>query len=262
MKLGCHAVLFKDRIASQTEQVLAQIKETGFSGTEIGSRFFGTDRIEELNALMDRYQLNMSGMHTVVMLKEVVDNWDVVISGFLKVVDFVGQMPCKNIIMTGLHKMPEEEQMDIRLHDADFVEKVAIGLNELAVMAELKGVRVHYHNHSWEFDDNALIFHSIGRYAPRLYIGLDTGWAFYSGYDPVTLINQYPGRYHYVHLRDYDTQKHEFVPIGSGHMNFARLMERLDAELEEEDWAIVEYETGEEDYKRYTQAYGYIAQFI
>ncbi|AEE97429.1 hypothetical protein [Mahella australiensis] len=55
MHLGCHAVLFRDRIKSETENITKGLSETGFEGSEIGSRFFGTDEKQKLLMLLDKY---------------------------------------------------------------------------------------------------------------------------------------------------------------------------------------------------------------
>lgn len=263
MKLGCHAVLFKNKISTETKELLAAIRSTGFSGTEIGARFFGIDKKEYLSETLNETEMQMSGMHSLIVLTDLLDKKQEAVEGFTKVVDFVKDMKNRNIILTGLNKWPmDNPQVDSRLADAHSMKLIARGLNELALLAKEKGVSVHYHNHSWEFENDALIFKSIGEYASDLYFGLDTGWAFSSGYDPVDLMDQYPGRFHYVHLRDYDQATKQYVDLGSGDMNYNRLMTKLNEILSPEDWAIVEYETGDEDINRYKSAYEYISKFI
>lgn len=262
MKLGCHAVLFKEKILTQTETCFSQIQQTGFAGAEIGSRFFGTEKKEYLQAMLHEYGLNMSGMHSSILLSEAADHGEEAFAGVLKVIDFVKNMPYKNVIMTGMHKLPEDEKADVRLTDETFVRKAAEELNKLALIAKRQGVKLHYHNHSWEFDNDALIFHSLGKYAPDLYFALDTGWAYSSGYDPVELMNQYPDRIHYVHLRDYSLEKGEYVDLGKGDMDYIKLMNKLKEIMLPEDWAVVEYETGEEDYTRYVRAFEYLSEFF
>lgn len=263
MKLGCHAVLFKDRILTDTKGLLTEIRNTGFTGTEIGSRFFGIDKKDFLVEALKESDMSMSGMHTLVVLTDLIDKKQEALDGFLKVVNFMKDMKNRNVILTGLHKWPmDNPEMDSRLTDPNSVELIARGLNELALLAKEQGVMVHYHNHSWEFDHDALIFKSIGRYAPDLNFGLDTGWVFSSGYDPVELMDEYPGRFHYVHLRDYDKTMKQYVPLGTGDMDYTRLMNKLKEVLGSEDWAIVEYETGDEDINRYKLAFEYITKFI
>lgn len=262
MKFGCHAVLFKEQIALNTEEVFKKIQETGFAGAEIGSRFFGTEKKEYLKEMLEKYQIHMSGMHSVIQLRDLLDCKDEAFATVRNVIELVKKMPYKNVILTGMHKLPEEENTDPRLRDPEMVKEIAIRLNELAQLAREEGVQIHYHNHSWEFEDDALIFHSIGKYAKEMYFALDTGWAFSMGYDPVQLLEQYEDRIHYVHLRDYNQDKKEFGNIGEGSQDYLKLIDRITSTFGENDWAIVEYETGEEDHTRYTRAFEYLQRLI
>lgn len=262
MKLGCHAVLFKEKIVSETELILSRIQQTGFSGAEIGSRFFGTDKKENLLNMLEKYGLRMSGMHSSILLTDVLDRREEAFAGVIKVIDFVKDMPDKNVIMTGSNKAQTAGTADSRLASPEKVIEIAKGMNELAQIAREKGVRLHYHNHSWEFENDALIFHSIGKYAGDMDFALDTGWAYSMGYEPVALMEQYPARFHYVHLRDFDKGTKDFVDLGKGSMNYRALMDKLKEIMGKEDWAVVEYETGEEDFNRYVQAYQFLKQFI
>lgn len=262
MKLGCHAVLFKEKIGIDTEKVLSNINRTGFQGTEIGARFFGTEKKDYLLSQLEKQQVEMSGMHAVVILTDMADNKEKGFNNVMKVVDFVKDMPNKNVVLTGMHKHNEEAEIDVRLQDKNFVIKVAKGLNELALKSKEVGVRINYHNHGWEFENDALIFKTLGEYAPDLDFALDTGWAFSMGYDPLELMEQYPNRFHYVHLRDYNRETKEFGELGEGSQDYAKMMAKLEQVLGPDDWAVVEYETGEEDYTRYSRAYEFIKKFL
>ena len=92
-------------------------------------------------------------------------------------------------------------------------------------------MQVHYHNHSWEFCDNGLLWFALADQAPDVQFALDTGWALASGYDPVMLIERYPGRFGYVHLRDckkaadpgaqtFSDVHKGFVDLGTGDMGY------------------------------------------
>ena len=73
MRLGCHAVLFREKIKSDTEGIIKGLSETGFQGSEVGSRFFGTEEKEMLLEILDKYNYQLSGMHVGVPLKDWAD---------------------------------------------------------------------------------------------------------------------------------------------------------------------------------------------
>ena len=101
MKIGCHAVLFTDRIAKETEEVLKEFEKTGCQGVEIGARFFGVEKSSYLKELLDQYHLQLSGLHVSALWTDLLDDPQKVEDAVGKAVEFLQIMPNKNIIFTG-----------------------------------------------------------------------------------------------------------------------------------------------------------------
>jgi len=278
MKIGGHCVLYGPEIASNTEAVLNRLKTAGAEGCEIGQRFFGVEKRDELCAALAAQNIELAGMHcNGLKLADLVNAPEKAEEALESVAKLLATMPNKNIIATG---GVEFEGMQTRtlaqgaaepeLHDP---EKVLLAAKRLDAMAkrikEEYGVQVHYHNHSWEFADDGLIWFALADHAPNVKFAMDTGWVSVSGYDPVQLLEQYPDRFSYVHLRDYNkkadvgaqkfTDVHTgYVDLGTGDMNYPRLMKALHKVLGPDDWAIVEYELGNFDQQSYTKAISYL----
>ncbi len=243
MKLGCHAVLFRDRVKTETEEVLRNLASTGFKGVEIGSRFFGTEDKQRLVSILNHYGLELSGMHVGCPLKDWMENEAESITKVLSVAAFVKNLPNKNVIMSGGG-----------LNGYD-VKAVASGIEKAAQQCLTMGVRLNYHNHALEFENNAEIFNALVEHAPSLYFALDLGWVYKGGFDPVEIINKIAGRTFYVHLRDAQTAEGKvFNELGDGNFDYPRLMETLGKALGDDGWAVVEYEEGEQNAARYTAA--------
>lgn len=282
MKLGAHCVLFGPEIATDTDAVIGRLAEVGAEGCELGERFFGVDDREKLTTVLDKYHVDLAGMHcNNLNLLDLLYDPEKSRAALEKVARFVAPLPNKNIIATGACGYGEmvkelnprtlkEGAVAEELHDPEKVAIIAKNLNDIARdIREQYGVQVNYHNHSWEFCDNGLIWFALADQAPDVMFALDTGWAASSGYDPVELMDKYPGRFHYVHLRDYrkaedpSAQKFEqvhtgFVDLGTGDMNYPRLMRKLNETLGKDDWAIVEYEIGNFDKNSYLCALSYL----
>lgn len=252
MRLGCHAVLFREKIKSDTEGIIKGLSETGFQGSEVGSRFFGTEEKEMLLGILDKYNYQLSGMHVGVPLKDWADieKREEQKENVLKVAKFVKDMPNKNVIMSGSDL---EEGYDLKTI-VEAIEEVAKACLEL-------GVRLHYHNHAWEFKNDAKIFKALVEYAPSLYFALDLGWVHVGGFDPIQIIEKHKDRISYVHLRDAD-ENGEFVDLGEGAFHYSKLMSLLKEVLGEEGWAIVEYEEGEQNFERYNKAKRFLDSVI
>ena len=244
MRLGCHAVLFREKIKNDTENIIKGLSKTGFQGSEIGSRFFGTEDKEMLLGILDKYNYQLSGMHVGVPLKDWinVEKREEQKGNVLKVAKFVQDMPNKNVIMSGSDL---EEGYDLKA--------IAEAIEEVAQACLKMGVKLHYHNHAWEFKDDAKIFKALVEYAPSLYFALDLGWVHVGGFDPIKIIEENRDRISYVHLRDVD-ENNKFVDLGAGVFYYPKLMSLLKEVLEEEGWAIVEYEEGEQNFERYNKA--------
>lgn len=279
MKLGAHCVLYGPEIASNTGAVIGRLAAAGAEGCELGERFFGIEDRDKLTAVLEKHQVVLAGMHANGLnLLDLLYAPEKSRDALEKVARFVAPLPNKNVIATGnpgdstsIHgRTLAEGAAPVELHDPAQVRKIAENLNEIVrSIKEQYGVQVHYHNHSWEFCDDGLIWYTLADHAPDLQFALDTGWAAASGFDPIKLLDYAPGRFHYVHLRDYkksddpgqftfDQVHSGFVALGTGDMNYPRLMRRLHSELGPQDWAIVEYELGNFDQISYLQALSYL----
>jgi sugar phosphate isomerase/epimerase len=80
-------------------------------------------------------------------------------------------------------------------------------LNETGEKAKKAGLRVGYHNHTFEFkklDDGTLPYDALLKLTdPELVdFQLDCGWMVYSGYDPIAYLAKYPKRYCSLHIKD------------------------------------------------------------
>ena len=280
MKLGGHCVLFGPAVASDTEGVIGKLAFAGAEGCELGERFFPLEARKQLTDVLDRHHVALAGLHcNNLLLPDLIHDPDKARNALRKTATFVAELPEKNVIATG-GTGEDREVMAQRtlkqgssleeLHDPEQVRVLARNLNE--IVREIRkdlGVQVHYHNHSWEFTDNGLIWMTLAEEAPDLCFALDTGWAAVSGFDPVELMDRYPGRFHYVHLRDYAPceealdktfpEVHSgFIALGTGAMNYPWLMRKLHQELGSNDWAIVEYEIGTFDENSYLRAISYL----
>lgn len=279
MKLGAHCVLYGPEIASNTEGVIGRLAGAGAEGCELGERFFGVDERGKLTAILEKYNMRLAGMHcNHLNLMELLNEPEKAQAALEKVARFVAPLKDKNVIATGMTGGSDHMQqrtlamgaVEPELHDPAHARRIAENLNGIAKeIREKYNVQIHYHNHSWEFADGGLLWFALAEYAPEVMFALDTGWASVSGYDPVALMDRYPGRFHYVHLRDYIKaldpgvrvfkDVHEgYVQLGTGDMDYPRLMRKLGQELGPEDWAIVEYEIGNFDANSYLQALSYL----
>lgn len=279
MRFGAHCVLYGPETGTDPRAVISRLAKTGAQGCELGERFFGVDRREELSAILVENHMELAGMHcNGLNLMDILTQPDTAMAALEKVAGFMAPLKNKNVIATGGVPVDEIRGCPISggapspdLHDPDKVKELAIALNGMVrEIREKYGVQVHYHNHSWEFADKGLIWFALAEYAPDLKFALDTGWAAASGFGPLELIKQYPGRFDYIHLRDcgplkgnpqentFDQTHKGFKELGTGGMGYPGLIRGLKDVLREDAWAIVEYEIGNFDQNSYLGAIHYL----
>lgn len=250
MRLGCHAVLFGDQVSTHTQDVLSRLASTGFEGVEMGSRFFGMERQAELAGALKTAGIALSALHmnipTTMWVEEPARARDIVrqVAGFAK------GIPCTDLLMSG--------------SPCSGLTAAARNMDIAARECRELGVALNYHNHREEFDNDGEMYHALREHAPNLYFGFDLGWICKSGYDIQRILAENSGRVRYVHLRDCgdDLAGREFPDLGQGKEDLQALVVSLAHNLPEDGWAVVEYETGDQDYGRYEKAHRLLEEIL
>lgn len=126
-------------------------------------------------------------------------------------------------------------------------------LDALGAKLRQVGIRLSYHNHSWEFEK----FPNDPRYKldilleatkpENLNTELDIAWALNGGVDPAAYIRKWKGRCPVVHAKDCvpakDGKKAKLTPLGQGEVNWKEVFAAgREAGIE---WYIYEQDAGE-----------------
>jgi len=262
MNLGCHACLFQDKILTQTDEIIKGLSSTGFKGLEIGLRFFDIEKKEYFFDKLKQYNMELSGIHVAPLLTDFVERLDEVRNTLKIAAHFVKETKNKNIIMTGINKKQGIMKMDKRLKDKRFLDKMAFNMQVMAREMGEMGVTINYHNHNWEFENEAAIYYAILENATNVKFALDIGWVEVGGYNALEIIKESPSRFNYIHLRDRDLERKKFVNLGQGDFDYKEIMETLKDVVNEDGWLIVEYETGDQDFNRYKEAKVFLENFL
>ncbi len=126
-------------------------------------------------------------------------------------------------------------------------------LDELGARLRSAGLRLSYHNHSFEFEkfpDNErrkidILMESTK--PENLDAELDLAWAYIGGVDPAAYIRKYKGRCPLVHAKDIvkakNRKKQQFKPLGQGELNWQDIFAAGDQSGIE--WYIYEQDSGE-----------------
>ena len=111
----------------------------------------------------------------------------------------------------------------------DEVSASAATLQKTAELAKKAGLTFCYHNHDAEFKvvdgQKAFDVFTSQISADLLKFELDLGWASKAGVDVVELFKQHPGRFPLCHIKDFDSEFKNILPVGEGVVNYKRIFD-------------------------------------
>ena len=112
-----------------------------------------------------------------------------------EIIEKMAALHAKAVICAGTPFATEEE-----------AKETAAEFEEFARIAEPYGIKIGYHNHSWEFymdNGKCLLEHFLDN-APHVYSQLDCGWAMNAGMYPPYFIRKYKDRIVAIHVKEND----------------------------------------------------------
>jgi len=116
---------------------------------------------------------------------------------------------------------------NIPIETKDEVSQAVVTLTKVGELAKKAGLNFCYHNHDAEFKvvDGQKAFDVFSSQIPSdlLKFELDLGWAAKAGVDPVELFKQHPGRFPLCHIKDFDSEFKNILPVGEGVVNYKRI---------------------------------------
>jgi len=108
------------------------------------------------------------------------------------------------------------------------VENIATILTTLGKQARALDLKLLYHNHDFEFIEDArglvVIDYLLENCDPK-YVNfqMDLHWVTKAKADPLAYFEKYPGRFKLWHVKDMDSQG-RFAPVGNGIIDFGRIL--------------------------------------
>lgn len=273
MNIGNHCVLFGPKIVTDTEEITAALHDGGADGVEIGKRFLGEFKSDELKAVLSSNGMKLCAYHIVEMLPSLLDDPSLLHSDIEKAAEFLKDYPVKNILMsamvmpmTTINSIYDKECWDQRFFDGKSLGKICETLEKEAFYLKKKGICLHLHNHDWEFLFDGMLMNAYLEFVPDMNIALDIGWAYAQGADPVALFKKYPERFSYIHARDLHIsdiptcrswkERHEklFCNLGEGEIPLKKVFSTLEKITNGNGWITIEYENGDQSFQRYQKA--------
>ncbi len=212
----------------QLNEVLVDIATAGYDGFEIGAQHLDIAQPQILQELAANPDLQVVGIHgggeiyDPQSVKEALGNLE-------RIVAYARQVGAGFIPFSGKLK---EEKTETELNNQ------AENLNRIGELCQQQGLRLCYHNHFWEIEDDwAELRHLCEHTDPtRVSLWLDVGWVERAGSSPVAVVETFFDRIGYFHIKD--TTPEEWMEIGYGTVDFAGLFKLIRERYD--GWLVVE----------------------
>lgn len=104
--------------------------------------------------------------------------------------------------------------------------RAADDLNKVGEKTKQAGIQLGYHNHDMEFKElnGVLVYDELMKQLDAKLIKMQFQCAVVSiGYDPVTYLSKYPGRFCSLHVADWSSSEKKMVPVGKGVIDWKKL---------------------------------------
>ncbi|KAA2234665.1 myo-inosose-2 dehydratase [Salinarimonas soli] len=189
--------------ATPLETCLAEAREAGFEGMELGHKF--PRGAGALRAVLDRFGLGLvSGWYSMALLERSARDELVAMRPHL---DLLKEMGCAVMIVAetsnAIHGDRSVPLANRPVLPSDAWGRFGERLTELAEATLREGVRLVYHHHMGTIvESEADIDAMMAASGEAAHLLLDTGHATFAGADPVALARRYRARISHFHAKD------------------------------------------------------------
>ena len=186
------------------EEVLSQMSELGFKGTEF-CRKFPRD-VEKLKQLLDSKGMVLTSQWKSVHFSDPSRHSEEM-RAFREHADFLKAMGCKYVVTCETGNAFEDTSkntVEVRQLTDDQWKYMIEGLNEAGRYCKENGMYLVYHYHGETVVERPEEIQRLVEMSDPDLVHLlyDSGHAYYGGSDPLELLKKYYDRIKYVHLKD------------------------------------------------------------
>lgn len=228
--VGVQLYSIRDEMSKDPLGSLSMVAKMGYKYVEhanyVEGKFYGKSPAE-FKKILDDLGLNMISGHTVMRK----DHWDETANDFSdswkKTVGDAAVLQQKYVVSPSMDESMRQTYDDFR-HYMDI-------FNKCGELCKANGMKFGYHNHDFEFSEklnNEKLFDIIMKSIdPELVvIQLDIGNLYNGGAVALEVVNQYPGRFENIHVKDEiaateGNEKYESTIIGSGIVNAKQVVD-------------------------------------
>lgn len=212
----------KYKFDTDADLILDRLKALRYEGIEAG-----TNAPPDLKKKLDDRGLKYAAAHVAISGKPDV----------AKLIEFLHAMDGRDVCNSGILEW-KEPGLD------HFCEGIK-ALNDLGGQLKREGIRLHYHNHAFEFNPidgskTGMDFLLEGLDPDAVDLCVDVAWVWRAKVDPADFLRRHKDRVGYLHFKDTDeTDWHE---LGKGKLDWHAIMQVL-PELKNVTWNAIEQDS-------------------
>ena len=217
-RVGCQTITWGEGQKAFLDDVFAQVAEAGYEGVEIGFRHIRETPPEVLARQLEKHGLVLAASHIGGNLEDAAQA-SRERSVLDEILDYLNAVGCHRLMYSGL-----------RYEDAEQFQRDKERLLRAAMACSLCGVHLLYHNHDWEFADNARVMDALlAEAGDTLGLCPDVGWVVKGGADVIAFLDAVRSRIGAVHFKDFatDADGGDTVMLGEGVVPFPQVAEWL-----------------------------------
>ncbi len=247
-------------------QVLDEMQETGYAGTELGDWGFLPIEPEPLKAELEKRALSLVGAFVPVALSNV-QNHQKGVESALKIAKLMADAGFNNafiVLADDNGKVPQRTRNAGRIQPTDGLsesqwQSFAQGANRIAREVKSRyNMRTVFHHHCGGYVETAAEVDTLMALTDPALLGLclDTGHFRFGGGDPVSALKTYQNRIWHVHFKDCDPKVADqsrqnkwdyfesvghgvFCELGKGEVDFPAIVAEL-RNQQYDGWVVVE----------------------
>ncbi len=215
MKPGIQVYSVRNQLKEDFAGTMKKLAEIGYKiieGYSLGldGKFIGKISPEEYKKTVDDLGMNMVATHCSYFTSEEAP----------KMIELAKTAGVKYLVIPYLSGEIRET--------IDGYKAIAEDFNKIGEQCKAAGIKFGYHNHAFEFEEmEGQIPQEVlmsETQADLVTFEADLFWTVKGNYDPIALINKFPGRISLVHVKDMSAEGEE-ATVGDGKIDFKSIFE-------------------------------------
>jgi sugar phosphate isomerase/epimerase len=209
-------------------EVLAEVRAAGYDGIEIGAQHLDITQPAPFRRLLADQGLGLAGIHVggEIWNPQAVRD---ALARLEQTMAFAAAASAPHLCFSGAMKQGKSEG-ELAL--------AAENLNRIGALARNHGLRLAYHNHFWEIEDDCRELRFLRDHTDPDCVSflLDVAWVHRGGGDPAAVASEFLPRIAYFHLKD--CRGTEWLELGEGDVDLVGVIRVMSGQ--EFPWAVVE----------------------